>query len=158
MPLRYVDFDKVQFCCFAATQALQCAELPQRVQCGCLYLAYSSCTCCETARSGGRELVILGYCIDAYGQLPRSQIVDYMLHSAATVRELLDLLERFAGKYLVFYSESDRFYIFTRCNGNHAVVIWHAGRLLLRCHPSLFYAEIRIISDIWHSNGTIKVF
>lgn len=64
-----------------------------------------------------REIIIVGFCVDAHGEYERKELPKEALRSSKDIDELLNYSRRFAGNYVIVYSDYNGTYIFTDCIG-----------------------------------------
>ena len=55
---------------------------------------------------------IIGFCCDAYGELDRNEIADYILsHSSSNVSTIFNACNRLAGHYVIFFKNNNNEYV-----------------------------------------------
>lgn len=78
---------------------------------GSLYLSYSNTTEVISAQLDERYLFVLGFCIDAHDEIKQDSIPDFLLSNSSNLNNILSVTIRLAGRYLIFYQETDKLYI-----------------------------------------------
>ena len=102
-------FDEAQF-----TFCISNSRMP--IFCNCLYLfqydimiQYTSATQVLHAQNQEHETAIIGYCVDAHGEIPRTQIPS-ALCQCTTLEDAWNFCDRLAGKYVICYLHQSHMY------------------------------------------------
>ena len=103
-------FDEAQF-----TFCISNSRMP--IFCNCLYLfqydimiQYTSATQVLHAQNQEHETAIIGYCVDAHGEIPRTQIPS-ALCQCTTLEDAWNFCDRLAGKYVICYLHQSHMYV-----------------------------------------------
>lgn len=77
---------------------------------GKLYV--SSKTELVSKSQGETSVKIIGFCCDAYGELDRNEIADYILsHSSSNISTVFNACNRLAGHYVIFFKNNNNEYV-----------------------------------------------
>lgn len=103
-------FDEAQF-----TFCISNSRMP--IFCNYLYLfqydimiQYTSATQVLHVQEKEHETAIIGYCVDAHGEIPRAQI-PMTLCQCSTLEEAWNFCNRLAGKYVICYLQQSHIYV-----------------------------------------------
>lgn len=65
-------------------------------------LSYSDKTEIQVWKDAGRQVVVMGICVDSHGEIPRDAVARYLGGQQDAVDKIAEKLARFAGAFLVF--------------------------------------------------------
>ena len=106
-------FDDAVFTYAVAPEPLQRFSRHTPVLGGALTVSHTSKTEVRSAGRDGREIVIIGLCVDAHGEVERDGIPELILNQPQ--RDPLPVYrfcDRFAGKYVILYRNEEGVYLF----------------------------------------------
>lgn len=83
------------------------ADLSQHLPFAGFVLSASRNTSCVQCEKNGRALLLMGFCVDAHGEVDREDIASYLLDKAPNLQALLTLQDRLAGRYILLYRENE---------------------------------------------------
>ena len=79
---------------------------------GSLTVSHTAATDVLTAEQDGRAAAVIGYCVDAHGELARGDIPAQLLSQTfPDAMVAFRYFDRFAGAYLVLYQEGDKLFL-----------------------------------------------
>jgi len=75
---------------------------------GALTISYTSKTELLTEKKGAKEIAIIGFCVDAHGEVARSDIPAFVLSQEfPDMESAFRFFDRFAGKYVVLFQDGE---------------------------------------------------
>lgn len=79
---------------------------------GNVTISHTATTDVLTAAQDDRSVAVIGYCIDAYGKIDRSDIpVQFLSQTFPDAMSAFRYFDRFAGMYLVLYQDGDKMFL-----------------------------------------------
>ena len=78
-----------------------------------LILNYTCKTEMLFSKNDDCEAYVIGICVDAHDKIKSNMIADYITSSCKSIRDVLQLSKRFAGNFVILFSEKDGFFAFT---------------------------------------------
>lgn len=98
------DFDNAVFTYAISTKPIERFSQHTTIAKGALTVSHTSKTRVITCEEGNCEITIIGYCIDAQGEIPRMDIPNFFLSKHfEDIVAAYRAFDRFAGKYVVFF-------------------------------------------------------
>ena len=89
-----------------------------------LILNYTNQTEMLYAESTDCKTYVIGICVDAHGEIAPNTIADHIVNSCKSILDVLQLSRRFAGNFIILFSEKNGFFAFTdtisACQINYA--------------------------------------
>ncbi len=113
------------------------AGLAKTAQFGDRVLSYSADMDCVSAFAQGREVIVLGLCVDARGQLAASDVPDFLLGQSVDFPSLLPLTDRLAGRFVIIYRDMSGLYAATDAAATLHVNYMEQGPLTLASSEQL---------------------
>lgn len=101
------EFDQAVFTYAISTKAIDFFSQKILLKSNSLIVNYTSMTDVKQHNNNDTEIVIIGLCIDSYGKLERDEIPSYILNNTTDIDSVYHLCNRFAGKYIVLYIDSN---------------------------------------------------
>lgn len=83
-----------------------------------IYIFHTAVTDVAYQMKNGREIAIIGLCIDAHNEIEREDIPDFVLSKGQPFSKIFTLFDRFAGKYVVVYHDGKNGCMFGDATGS----------------------------------------
>lgn len=102
------DFNDAVFTYAVSTQTIEKFQQHRIVSNGRLVVNYTAGTDVITQKAESREVTIIGYCVDAHGEIARPDIPRaFLSRKFDDMTSAYRYFDRFAGKYAVLYQDGD---------------------------------------------------
>lgn len=124
-------FDDAEFTYAVAPKPLVRFSRHIPVMDGALVISHTSKTRVVTAKTGDREIAVIGFCVDAHGEVERDEIPAFLLdQTERDIAPVYRFCDRFAGHYVVLYQNGSKRYVFGDATGSVQVnYSFHEGSL-----------------------------